>query len=120
MGNYDDQYMRWTTLHQKRDQKVPKFTNTLHTLRTKLSIKDSKRHMVLKYYGALHKYIQTKMEFQDISSLGVAYRYVVQIQHKLNKQNKWEFRSTNPQKPKYGIEIPNSQNNQPQDNQSKP
>jgi hypothetical protein len=76
--------------------------------------------MVLKYYGALHKYIQTKMEFQDISSLGVAYRYAVKIQHKLNKQNKWEFRSTNPQKPKYGIGIPNSQNNQPQDNQSKP
>jgi hypothetical protein len=41
VGNYDDQYMRWTTLHQKWDQTVPKFKNTFHTLRTKLSIKYS-------------------------------------------------------------------------------
>jgi hypothetical protein len=26
--------------------------------------------MVLKYHGALHRYIQTEMEFLDISSLG--------------------------------------------------
>jgi hypothetical protein len=41
VGNYDDQYMRWTTLHQKWDQTVSEFTNTFHTLRTKLGIKDS-------------------------------------------------------------------------------
>jgi hypothetical protein len=64
---YDDRYMRWTMLHQKRDQTMSKFKNTFHTLCTKLGIKDSEQHLVLKYRGALHKYIQTKMEFMGIS-----------------------------------------------------
>jgi hypothetical protein len=38
--NYEDQYMRWTTLRQERGQAVPEFTNTFHTLHTKLGIKD--------------------------------------------------------------------------------
>jgi hypothetical protein len=71
VGNYEDQYMRWTTLWQERGQAVPEFTNTFHTLRTKLGIKDSERHLVLKYRGALHRYIQTEMDFLDISSLGL-------------------------------------------------
>jgi hypothetical protein len=41
VGNYEDQYMRWTTLWQERGQAVPEFTNTFHTLCTKLGIKDS-------------------------------------------------------------------------------
>jgi hypothetical protein len=41
VGNYDDHYMRWTTLHQKWDQIVLEFTNTFHTLCTKLGIKES-------------------------------------------------------------------------------
>ena len=79
LGNYDDQYMRWTTLRQERGQEVLNITNTFHTLRTKLGIKDSEQHLVLKYRVSLHKYIQTEMDFLDISSLGVAYRYVVKI-----------------------------------------
>jgi hypothetical protein len=71
--NYDDQYMRWTTLCQKRDQTVKENTNTFHTLRSNMGIKDSERHLVLKYLSGLHKYIQTKMDFLDISSLGVSY-----------------------------------------------
>jgi hypothetical protein len=43
VGNYEDQYMRWTTLWQERGQAVPEFTNTFHTLHTKLGIKDSER-----------------------------------------------------------------------------
>jgi hypothetical protein len=88
VGNYEDQYMRWTTLRQERGQAVPEFTNTFHTLRTKLGIKDSERHLVLKYRGALHRYIQTEMDFLDISSLGVAYRYAVKIEQKFKHQNK--------------------------------
>jgi hypothetical protein len=41
VGNYEDQYMRWTTLCQERGQVVSEFTNTFHTLCTKLGIKDS-------------------------------------------------------------------------------
>ena len=78
--NYEDQYMRWTKLRQERVQVVLEFTNTFHTLRTKLGIKDSEWHLVLKYYGALHRYIQTEMDFLDISSFGVAYRYSVKIE----------------------------------------
>jgi hypothetical protein len=76
---------------------VPEFTNTFHTLRTKLGIKDSERHLVLKYHGALHRYIQTEMDFLNISSLGTAYRYVVKIEHKFRHQKKWEFGSANTQ-----------------------
>jgi hypothetical protein len=42
VGNYEDQYMRGTTLRQERVQEVLEFTNTFHTLHTKLGIKDSK------------------------------------------------------------------------------
>jgi hypothetical protein len=40
VGNYEDQYMRWTTLQQERVQVVLEFTNTFHTFCTKLGIKD--------------------------------------------------------------------------------
>ena len=71
--NYEDQYMRWITLRQERDQAVTEFTNIFHTLCTKLGIRDSKWHLVLKYYGFLHKYIQIEIKFLDISLLGVTH-----------------------------------------------
>ena len=40
-----------------------KLTNLFHTMRTKLGIKDSERHLVLKYRDYLHKHIQEEMEF---------------------------------------------------------
>ena len=58
-GNYDDQYTKWTILHQERDQMVSKYTNNFHTLHTKMGIKDSKRHLILKYHSGLHQYIRT-------------------------------------------------------------
>jgi hypothetical protein len=73
VGSYDDLYTKWTTLRQERDQAMPEFTNIFLTLCTKMGIKDSERHLVLKYRGALHRYIQTEMEFLDISSLSAAY-----------------------------------------------
>jgi hypothetical protein len=82
--------------------------------------------MVVKYCGALHRYIQIEMEFLEILSLGAAYRYVVKIEQKFKKQNKWEFRYANPQQPKYGKGGPNSQEKgqrkygQPEDNHPKP
>jgi hypothetical protein len=51
VDNYEDQYMRWTTLRQEKIQTVSEFTNTFHTLRTKLGIKGSERNLVLKYHG---------------------------------------------------------------------
>jgi hypothetical protein len=109
--------MRWTTLRQERGQEIPEFTNTFHTLRTKLGIKDSKQHLVLKYRGALHRCIQTKMYFLDISSLGAAYRHAVKIEQKFKHQNKWEFGSANLQQPKYDKD---NLNRQSPENQSKP
>jgi hypothetical protein len=88
---------------------VAGFTNTFHTLRTKMGIKDSNRHMVLKYHGALHRYIQSEMDFLHISSLGVAYQYVVKFEQKFKHQNKREFGSSNLQQPKYGKDGPNNQ-----------
>eukprot|EP00253_Pinus_taeda_P023283 PITA_23283 len=37
VGSYEDEYIKWTTLRQGRDQDVPEFTNLFHTLRTKLA-----------------------------------------------------------------------------------
>jgi hypothetical protein len=39
--NYEDKYMRCTTLQQVKGQEVSEFTNTFHTFHTKLGIKDS-------------------------------------------------------------------------------
>jgi hypothetical protein len=117
VGNYEDQYMRWTMLRQEGGQAVLEFTNTFHNLCTNMGIKDSKRHLVLKYLGALHRYIQTEMDFMYISSLGATYQYVVKIDHKFKHQNKREFGSINMQQPKYGKDDPN---NQPSENHSKP
>jgi hypothetical protein len=71
--SYDNLYTKWTTLQKERDQVVPEFKNIFHTLRTKLGIKDSERHLVLKYRSGLHRYIQIEMEFLYISSLVAAY-----------------------------------------------
>jgi hypothetical protein len=101
--------MRWTTLRKERGQVVSEFTNTFHALHTKLGIKDSERHLVLKYHRALHKYIQNEMDFLDISSLSVAYRYVVKIEKKFRHQNKQEFGYENAQQPKYEKYDPNKQ-----------
>jgi hypothetical protein len=65
--------------------------------------------LVLKYHGALHRYIQTEMDFLDISSLGAAYRYAVKIEQKFKHQNKQEFKSANTQQPKYDKDGPNIQ-----------
>ena len=85
------------------------FTNIFHTLHTKLGIKASEWHLVLKYCSALHRYIQTEMEFLDISSLGTAYQYVVKIEQKL-KQKAWQFEPRNPSQQNPGNGGPNPQN----------
>ena len=82
VGSYEDKYIQWTMLRQQRDQDVHELMNLFHTLRTKLGIKDSEKHMVLKYRIFLHIYIQEVMEFLDISSLGTAYRYAAKIEQK--------------------------------------
>ena len=66
--------------------------NLFHTMHTKLGIKDSEKHLVLKYRRCLHKHIQEEMEFLDITSLGTAYRYAAKIEQKF-KQKKREFGS---------------------------
>ena len=82
MGSYEDKYIQWTTLQQQRDQDVHEMTNLFHTLHTKLGIKDSKKHLVLKYRSCLHIYIHEEMEFIDISSLGMTYQYASKIAQK--------------------------------------
>jgi hypothetical protein len=116
VDNYEDPYMRWTTPWKENSQTVPKFTNTFHTLRTKLGIKESEHHLVLKYHRVLHRYIQTEMHFLNISSLGATYRYVVKIEKKFRHSNKWKFGSANLQQPKHGKDGPNQQ---PLNNKSK-
>jgi hypothetical protein len=83
IDNYEDHFIIWTTLWQEKRQIVSGFTNTFHTLCAKMGIKDSEQHLVLKYCGALHRHIQTEMDFLNISSLGSSYRYVVKIEQKL-------------------------------------
>jgi hypothetical protein len=68
-----------------------------------------------KILWALHRYIQTEMDFLNISSLRASYRYVVKIEQKFRHHNKWEFSSTNTQQPKNGKDVPNQH---PFDNQT--
>jgi hypothetical protein len=103
-------------LHQERGQVVLEFKSTFHTLCTKLFIKYSERHLVLKYRGDLHRYIQTEMEFLDISLLGDAYQYAVKIKQKFRNQNTWEFGSAYPQQPKYDKDDSNKQTLENQSN----
>jgi hypothetical protein len=65
--------------------------------------------IVLKYHGALHRYIQTEMDFLDISSLGMAYPYVVKIEQNL-KQKTRQFGPGNPSQQNPGKGSPNPQN----------
>jgi hypothetical protein len=121
VGSYEDEYIKWTTLRQGRDQDVPEFTNLFHTLRTKLGIKDSEQHLILKYRGCLHKYIQEEIQFLNIPSLGAAYRYAVKVEQKF-KQKKRDFGSANPKQGKGAPKPQNkgqSQGGTAQDNQPK-
>jgi hypothetical protein len=59
---------------------MSEYTNIFHTLCSNLGIEDYERILVLKYRSGLHRYIQTKMDFLDISSLGFSYRYAVKIE----------------------------------------
>jgi len=85
---------------------VPEFTNTFHTLCTKLGINDTKRHFVLKNYGSLHKYIQDEIEFLDICPLDTTYRYTVKIEQKF-KQKKKDFGAANPKQGKGALKPQN-------------
>jgi hypothetical protein len=69
---------------------VPEYTNIFHILHSKMGIKDSERHLFFKYHSGLHRYIETKMDFLDISSLGFVYLYAVKIEKKFTQQSKWE------------------------------
>jgi hypothetical protein len=71
-----------------------------------LGIKDSEKPLVLKYRICLHRYIQEEMEFLNISSLVVAYRYATKIKQKF-KQKKRDFGSVNQ---KQGKGTPKPQN----------
>ena len=41
---YEQKYMQWRLLQQKKDQSVQEYTNIFHALSTKLGIKDSGKH----------------------------------------------------------------------------
>jgi hypothetical protein len=83
---------------------VHELTNLFHTLHTKLGIKDSEKHLVLKYHSCLHRYIQEEMDLLDMSSLGTTYRYAAKIEQKF-KQKKRDFGSMN-QKQEKGAPKP--------------
>jgi hypothetical protein len=57
----------------------------------------------------MHRYIQTEMDFLDITSLGETYRYAFNIEKKFKKKRK-EFGSANSSQPKQGKGGPNPPN----------
>ena len=75
---------------------MSEYTNKFHTLHTKLFLKDSEQHLILKYRSGLHWYIQTDMEFLKISSLGYSYWYAIKIEEKFRPKNKQDSEPTNP------------------------
>ena len=120
VGNYEDQYTKWTILRQERDQMVSEYTNNFHTLRTKLGIKDFEQHLILKYRNGLHRYFWTEMDFLDISSLGSVYRYAVKIEEKFRQKNKRDSGPTNPLQKQGRRNLDPLNTGQGKDNQSLP
>ena len=94
VGSYEDKYIQWKTLRKQRDQDVHELMNRFHTLHTKLGIKYSEKHLVLKYRSFLHRYFQEETEFLDIPWLGATYQYAAKIGQKF-KHKKWDFGSMN-------------------------
>jgi hypothetical protein len=49
------------------------------------------------------------MDFLNMSSIGVSYRYAIKIEKKFKHQNKQDFGSANLQQPKFDKDSPNKQ-----------
>ena len=79
-GIYEQEYIEWQLVRQNRDQSVENYTNTLHTLTSKLGIEYSKKHRILKYHSGLHRYIQNEMELLNIGTLQTTFKYGVKIE----------------------------------------
>lgn len=94
-GTYEEKYMEWQLLQKKNDQTIQHYTNKFHALLTKLGIHDSEKHRVLKYRSELHRYIQTKMYFLNIETLGIAYKYATKIEEKFKQKGKKDFFTNN-------------------------
>ena len=74
-------------LQQQRDQDVHEMTNLFHTLRTKLGIKDSEKHLVLKYRSCLHRKQQMDKvmeEYEDIFTSPTGVPLHCQVKHPIN------------------------------------
>lgn len=71
------------------------YANIFYTLCSNIGTKDSKRHLILRYFSDLNRYIEMEMDFLDISSLRGTYRYVVKLEKTLKQRNKSEFRFAN-------------------------
>ena len=80
------------------------YTNIFHALSTKLGIKDSKKHRVMKYNCGLHRYIQIEMDFLNIATLPNAFKYASKIEEKFKQRgrrenpmnNKWKGEGNKP------------------------
>lgn len=98
IDTYEQKYMKWQLLRQKKDQTVQEYTNMFHALAAKLGIKDCEKHRVLKYQSGLHRYFQTEMEFLNIETLPSAYKFATKIEEKFKQKgrrdnfanNKWK------------------------------
>jgi hypothetical protein len=88
VGNYEDQYMRWTTPQQEKGPSSVRVHKYLPYLAHQAEYQILREKIGSKIPRDLHRYIQTEMDFLDISSLGVAYRYVVKTKKKFRHQNK--------------------------------
>ena len=87
---YEQKYMQWQLLQQNKDQSIQRYTNIFHALSTKLGIKDSKKHRVMKYKSGLHRYIQTEMDFLNIETLSSAFKYASKIEEKFKQKGRRE------------------------------
>jgi hypothetical protein len=62
--------------------------NNITLLVTMMGIKDSERHLVLKYRGALHRYIQTEMDFWTSHHWELPIDMLSKSEKKFRHQNK--------------------------------
>lgn len=71
------------------------YTNTFHSLSTKLGIDDLENHQILKYQSGIHRYIQTEMEFLNIETLATTYKYARKIEEKSKQKGKRDYFANN-------------------------
>jgi hypothetical protein len=109
VGNYEDQYMRWTDTVAREGPR----SFRVHQYLPYLAHQDGYQRLWMTF-GSEISWGSTQIHpnwngFSGYLITRCCYRYGVKIEQKFKHQNKWEFRYENSQQSKYEKDGPNKQ-----------